>query len=402
MKVGIFGGIGSYLSYLVWNNYNSNQVELYSLNTELQNEVVQNCPSLTSYRPPAFFCGFLHTVIPTISRPKEKHISFLEKLGDTGISVDFVDKGQSINSNQPLLLIIPGLTGKVQNGYVNSLITQAHQYGFNNICIYTYRMLSKEANFQFVPPFQDYGIDFQGADKEYFRDDVVAGQTTRVDLAADLHFTLKYIKDKYQFKQILAIGCSYGGVQLGNYLGRFQEHSYIDAGVTVCSPHNITDCERNISTIMDLTMTYILRRGLKINKHLFDDPKNYPQQWKPQISKAMKSLLVHQFDMYYTSQIYGYKSQVEYYKHFSSCERFQQITIPMLCIAAKDDYAVNIKALSLNKLLSNKQTIVCLAKSGGHIGFLEGLNADSTWFPKPALEFLQYFSKEQEMEFKAQ
>ncbi|CAD8170646.1 unnamed protein product [Paramecium pentaurelia] len=402
MKVGIIGGISSYLSYLVWNNYNSNQVELYSLNTELQNEIIQNCPSLTSYRPPAFYCGFLHTLIPTISKPKEKHISFFEKIGDTGISVDFVDKGQSINSDQPLLLIIPGLTGKVQNGYVNSLITQAHQYGFNNICIYTYRMLSKEANFLFVPPFQDYGIDFQGADKEYFRHDVVAGQTTRVDLAADLHYTLKYLKDKYKFKQILAIGCSYGGVQLGNYLGRFQDDSLIDAGVTVCSPHNITDCENNISTIMDLTMTYILRRGLKINKHLFYDPNNYPKQWKPQISKAMNSLFVHQFDRYYTSQVYGYKSEVEYYKHFSSCDRFPQIKIPMLCIAAKDDYAVNIKALSLDKLISNKQTIVCLAKSGGHIGFLEGLNADSTWFPKPALEFLQYFSKEQEIEYKAQ
>ena len=71
MKVGILGGFCSYLSYLVWNNYNSNQVELYSLNTELKNEIIQNCPSLSTYRPPAFYCGFLHTVIPTISRPKE-------------------------------------------------------------------------------------------------------------------------------------------------------------------------------------------------------------------------------------------------------------------------------------------------------------------------------------------
>lgn len=60
----------------------------------------------------------------------------------------------------------------------------------------------------------------------------------------------------------------------------------------------------------------------------------------------------------------------------------------MLCIASEDDHAVNLKALNKDKLISNGQTILCLARSGGHMGFLEGVNADTTWFPKPALEFL--------------
>lgn len=37
----------------------------------------------------------------------------MEKIGETGISVDWIDKGESINSDEPLLFIIPGLTGKV-------------------------------------------------------------------------------------------------------------------------------------------------------------------------------------------------------------------------------------------------------------------------------------------------
>lgn len=37
-------------------------------------------------------------------------------------------------------------------------------------------------------------------DSIYFRDEVIEGKTTRVDLAADLHYTLKYLKDKYKFK----------------------------------------------------------------------------------------------------------------------------------------------------------------------------------------------------------
>lgn len=37
-------------------------------------------------------------------------------------------------------------------------------------------------------------------DSNYFREEVIEGKTTRVDLAADLHYTLKYLKDKYKFK----------------------------------------------------------------------------------------------------------------------------------------------------------------------------------------------------------
>lgn len=61
----------------------------------------------------------------------------------------------------------------------------------------------------------------------------------------------------------------------------------------------------------------------------------------------------------------------------------------MLCISAADDGVCHLKALCKDELIANGKTIVCLAKAGGHIGFLEGWKANKTWFPRPALEFLR-------------
>lgn len=100
-------------------------------------------------------------------------------------------------------------------------------------------MLSPTADFHFKPSHYNYGLDmkpmqfndtyttegFSGIDSDfyYFEDDVISGKRIRIDLAADVHHTLEYLKKKYGFKKIAAIGCSYGGVQLGGYLGRFKD-----------------------------------------------------------------------------------------------------------------------------------------------------------------------------------
>lgn len=48
-------------------------------------------------------------------------------------------------------------------------------------------------------------------DYEHFEDDIINEKRIRVDLPADLHHCLSYLKQKYHFNKILAIGCSYGG-----------------------------------------------------------------------------------------------------------------------------------------------------------------------------------------------
>lgn len=60
----------------------------------------------------------------------------------------------------------------------------------------------------------------------------------------------------------------------------------------------------------------------------------------------------------------------------------------MLCISTGDDAVVHSKAICHDDMIVNGHTILCVAKTGGHIGFIEGWMANHIWFPTPAMEFL--------------
>ncbi|CAD8166031.1 unnamed protein product [Paramecium octaurelia] len=396
-----------YISYRWMKFINHPSVQLFYNNDSLK-KVVQSCPSLSNYKPTPYLNGLLHTILATFKHPAEKHTSNREVVHEAGLSVDWIDKGSGIDVQHPLLFIMPGLTGSVDDGYINTIVSQAHLHNFHNICIYNYRMLAKNADFWFKPECYNYGLKMQpnqfmnnyvsdgfyGIDNDYyyFEDDVIEGKRVRIDLVADLHYTLQYLKNKYKFNKILAIGCSYGGVQLGMYLGRFENKALIDAGVTVCSPHIMNITQVFLSTFMNLMLCKILQRGLKAIKEQFANRSNYPSNWTIDVNKALNATWIQDFDTYYTSRVYGYRTADAYYRHFSLINRFPQVQVPMLCISAEDDGVCHLKGLGKEEMIQNGRTILCLAKAGGHIGFLEGWNASSFWFPKPAIEFLTFHS----------
>ena len=51
------------------------------------------------------------------------------------------------------------------------------------------------------------------------------------------------------------IGCSYGGIQLSNYLGRFKDICLVDRGVVVGSPLSIIIADRYVTNFMSLAIT---------------------------------------------------------------------------------------------------------------------------------------------------
>lgn len=152
----------------------------------------------------------------------------------------------------------------------------------------------------------------------------MAKKRSRVDLSADLHFTLKYLKAKYRFNNILAIGCSYGGAQLGNYLGRFKDKSLINAGVTVGAPHSMIVSQNLLSTPMNLVLTKLLQRKLAENVHLFKSSVPYPGM---DIQRALKCWWIEDFDEYFSAKLYGYRTTEAYYRHFSMINRFGDVTV---------------------------------------------------------------------------
>lgn len=119
MIIIIFTIIVGWFTYKWWKFIRRPSVKLYYTSDKF----VKACPSLLKYNPTPYFNGLLHTVVATFKHPKEKHTTNREKIGDVGLSVDWIDKGKGIDSKHPLLFIMPGLTGSADDGYINTLIT---------------------------------------------------------------------------------------------------------------------------------------------------------------------------------------------------------------------------------------------------------------------------------------
>ena len=120
--------------------------------------------------------------------------------------------------------------------------------------------------------------DYYGIDNDFYfmHPDIISKSRSRVDLPADLHYTLSYIKQKYQYKEIYVIGCSYGGIQLSNYLGRFKDICLVDKGVVVGSPLSIIIADRYVTNFMSLAITSILKNAIAKLRKIYD---KVPLNW---------------------------------------------------------------------------------------------------------------------------
>ena len=53
-----------------------------------------------------------------------------------------------------------------------------------------------------------------------------------------------------------------------------------------------------------------------------------------------------------------------------------------------DDGACHKKSIATHEILLNDKAHLCVAKRGGHLGFLEGWNLKKSWFSRASVEFL--------------
>lgn len=93
------------------------------------------------------------------------------------------------------------------------------------------------------------------------------------------------------------------------------------------------------------------------------------------IKAALSSSTLRDFDIHFTSKLFGYKTVDDYYHDASSLPYVKHVTIPTLFVNAKDDPFIDPIVYQDPSFESNENVILALTESGGHIGFMTG------WFP---------------------
>uniref|UniRef100_A0A673ZMF3 Phospholipase ABHD3 n=1 Tax=Salmo trutta TaxID=8032 RepID=A0A673ZMF3_SALTR len=287
------------------------------------------CPVVSETYYPTFWCW--ESRIQTVLRPfvtAKPGVSYRNELiraEDGGqISLDWFDNDDSAShpnaATRPTVLLLPGLTGTMV------LITSTAQ------CT-----------------------------------------TPRTYCAAnteDLEAVIEHIQRTNEDAPLMAAGVSMGGMMLANYLGRKGRETCLKGVVVFSAGWDVFECTASLEKPLDRFLfnsylTSCLQAGVDRHKSVLE--KSYD------IDHVMKAKTLREFDERFTSIMFGYPTNDDYYHDASPIHRLKSVQVPMLCLNAADDVFSPSHAIPVEAVKQNPNLALLITCHGGHIGFLEGL-----------------------------
>nr|XP_054757029.1 phospholipase ABHD3-like isoform X1 [Lytechinus pictus] len=313
--------------------------------------LLQRCvPSLNKPYWPTFlgFGTHLQTVGHVAFQPfVGKHNYRSEKLStpDGGeIVLHWLEKQLADDATEPIVILIPGLTGDSQSIYVKHMVDDVLSVGCRAVV------------------FNQRG--FGGAEIKTPRT-FCAGSTD------DIHFVLSHIHQSYPDAPLLANGASIGGIMLLNYLAEYGSRCVPLAGaMTVSVAWDLVESAKSLeqpvnSILYNYTLTLNLIRLVKLKGILFKDHFDLPS--------VFKSRSLREFDTHLTVKVFGYRDVHHYYSSSSPKGKLSKITVPTLCLNAADDAFSPIHTIPLDEAKRSPNVAIAMTSRGGHCGFMKGI-----------------------------
>jgi len=305
---------------------------------------------------PFRFSGHAETILPAIFRRvttnwKRKRIETLD--------MDFIDLDFVQNGNSKCLLLLHGLEGSSNSGYIKGFANYFSEKGFD-ICTMNFRSCSGVMN-----------------NKLY---SYHSGKTD------DLDFIIQYLIRQEKYKQIGVAGFSLGGNVTLLYAGKnaINIPNEVKTFVAISAPLNLRDSA--IKMAEPGNKVYMQRFLSSLNRKMELKAKQFPGEID--ISGIRNIKTFHQFDDRFTGPIHGFKNADDYYKKCSAINVLVDINKPSLLINAKNDPFLNGECLPLNSSIENATIIVEYPKYGGHVGFSENLLLNKFYTEKRVYDFM--------------
>ena len=355
--------------------YFTTKTYLFYIKTQFNIDLLENCPSIKKpnfkqyFLLPFTFCQFI--LLEISSSPKRNNDSEIifreEKIDNEGTSIfwAFYENSQNIHSN-PVLFILPGITGQYDDSYVQNIIAEGLNNNFD-VVVFQMRTLSSEMK---MP-------------KNKF-----------VDFYDDINNSLIKVRNKNK-NCIYGVGYSYGANLLTGYMGNKNlETNYIEGGVAVSNPFDLYMSQRlGEDTLFESLITYFERKNYmravsSFNRKIKNKKKCI------NVETLLSSYYVKNFDTEFFGKILGYKNGDEYYRGISSAKYIKNINKPLLVIHSKDDPICTYKGIPMDDACENENIIFILTEKGGHSCFIENEKdfgfSPRQWMFKPAFEFVNY------------
>uniref|UniRef100_A0A672S4V6 Phospholipase ABHD3 n=1 Tax=Sinocyclocheilus grahami TaxID=75366 RepID=A0A672S4V6_SINGR len=254
------------------------------------------------------------------------------------ISLDWFDNDESAShpdqSMRPTVLLLPGLTGTSRESYILHMVQQSRDLGYR--CVV----------------FNNRGVSGEK---------LLTPRTYCAANTEDLEVVIEHVQRTIDKAPLMAAGVSMGG---GGSEVRLK-------GVVVFSAGwDVFECTASLEKPLDrfLFNSYLTScLQASVDRHRTILEKKYD------IDHVMKAKTIREFDERFTSVMFGYPSNDDYYRDASPIHKIKSVQVPMLCLNAADDVFSPNHAFPVEAVKQNPNVALLITCHGGHIGFLEGL-----------------------------
>ena len=267
------------------------------------------------------------------------------------------------SDDQPISVIVPGLAGGIQEAPVRATCYKLHKQG-HHVVVLNQRGCSRS---KITTPFLYTGLSTD-----------------------DLKYILMRLHHRYDGtdrksdtrRQFHAIGYSFGGLQITNYLAKEGKNSKLTSAITVSSPWDLNESMNHVSSslsghyLFEPSITFFLMRLVKNNLAVLSEN---PDIFTVEKYEALKKRIKHtcEFDDEFTCKLLGLPSGRIYYNAASPFIRMYNIKTPLLVINSSDDPMISTDFPHLD-VARHPWIYMATADLGGHYSFIQS-NGDF-WF----------------------
>jgi predicted alpha/beta-fold hydrolase len=307
----------------------------------------------------------LQTIYPSLLRKPPEPIIKRERLiteDKDFIDIDFCGEG-----DQPLVILLHGLTGSSQSGYVKGLQQALLEQGLRSVA-----------------------LNFRGCSGEYNDSSRCyhSGET------GDIDFLYRTLRAREPKTPMAAVGFSLGGNVLLKWLGEQGVNLQLFAATAVSVPLVLSACasklDSGFSKIYRASLLRELKDYVRLKQvHLESLGKTEEAELLRQIGDLEKIKSFWQYDERVIASLYDFANVEDYYQRSSSRQFLQTIVVPTLLIQAADDPFMTPEVIPELTELSASVSLE-ISKAGGHVGFIAGNNPwqPDYWLERRIPEFL--------------